>query len=200
MPSKPSFTQNFDYHEYSLSERRHLNNLLINCEEYKEQTLLGPDKTTNEKGPCILVEDHPFHNPYYPRGPKKFTIQQVVYIVKHGVLPDNTKTRNTKYQIDLSHACHRNNCINIGDRHFVAEEHWKNDRRRQHLIKITSLFKNICKQILEIAKSGCKRMLRTKTKEKAFIRCIECDLCKDCDPPCFKNFNSCCSSLLTESK
>ena len=197
MPKKPSFP----HHKYSSAEQRYFEQLLINCTEYKEQTLVGPDKSTNKKGQCILVEDHPFHNPYYPRGPKKLSIQQLAYIVKHKVLPDNTGIRNTRDQFDLSHVCHRDNCINMRDRHIVAEEHWKNKHRQKHHTEILQLFKDICLHIMEIAKTGCKKMFRSNTKQKAYICCVDCpDLCKGCcNPPCFKNFNSCCSSLLTES-
>ena len=193
MPKKPSFK----HHKYSPKEQRRLTDLLLNCKEYKERTLIGP-KTNNKKGQCVVVDDHNFHNPYYPRGPKKFSIQQLVYVIKTGFLPDNTGIRNTKIQIDLSHVCHRSNCVNMQDRHIVAEEHWKNDRRRQHLKEIISTFRDICKGILEVAKSV---LLRGTTKMKAYIRCIDCpELCKNCDcvPPCFKNFNECCPSLLTE--
>ena len=168
MPRKPSHP----IHKFTAEERAILQERLAVNDNWKNRKYIGP----RQRGACIIVKKTAIHNPFYPKGPRNLSLQQLVFIVKYGHLADNRKVRNTKHQIDLSHVCGRELCINIADRHFVAEEHWRNILRRRHHNLIKNLFRGICKRILELASNVSKRKLRANTTKKAFVRCVECPL------------------------
>ena len=174
---------------FSASQRRYFDDLLQEHEVWENRRLVGPKSSKHRQ--CILVDDHPFHNPFYPvTGPANLDPQQIKFLVKFGFLPNNKYIRKKRNQIDLSHVCGRSDCVNVDKGHIVAEEHWRNKLRQIHHNIIDNLFKAICNRITEALSKASKRMLRSNSKPQFCTECVEIpqedDICT-CEPRCFKN-------------
>ena len=185
MPRDPDY----EFTRFTANERDFLVSKLVQHEAYKNRRFLG----SGRREPCILIDDILIRNPYHEearggKGPAFLRPRQIMFIHVHHHLPNNEGIEDRSDHIELSHVCHRKNCINVRGRHIVAEEHWWNMWRIWCHLLIKLLFQEENDAETQ-RKANSERRLRSHTKSTA-SRCFELDkkLC-DCFPHCFKHFD-----------
>ena len=163
--------------KFSKKEGRILLSTLVSHEAWDSRTFVGP----NRQNCCILIDEARIRNPF-PKGPRYVTPVQIAWIARTGHLPNNAAITSKKYEIELSHVCGRSNCINVVGRHILAEEHWKNMRRKKHHKLIRSKYQSAMSKATE------KRM-RAAAKKKYIDSNIKLSRSEcSCNRKCFKFF------------
>ena len=184
MPRDPDY----EFISFTAKERNRLWRTLEKHKAYKNRIFLG----SGRREQCILMESILIRNPYHGeggKGPEVLRARQVVFIHERHHLPNNEGIEDRAYHIELSHVCHRSDCINVRGRHIKAEERWWN------------MWRKWCHQLLLLRfkwalddenqkKEKSQRSLRSHMNSTT-AKCIELDNSEcDCFPHCFKHFES----------